>query len=46
MNMFVADFIGSPSMNLIEGTLNENHFTPKGSANIKIPLGDITIKKK
>ena len=32
LNKFVADFIGSPSMNLIEGTLNENHFTPKGSA--------------
>ena len=46
LNKFVADFIGSPSMNLIEGTLNENHFTPKGSADIKIPLGDYNYKEK
>ena len=46
LNKFVADFIGSPSMNLIEGTLNENHFTPKGSADIKIPLRDYNYKEK
>ena len=46
LNKFVADFIGSPSMNLIEGTLNENHFTPKGSADIKIPLGDYNYEEK
>ena len=33
-------------MNLIEGTLNENHFTPKGSADIKIPLGDYNYEEK
>ncbi|MDA7573079.1 ABC transporter ATP-binding protein [Candidatus Pelagibacter sp.] len=45
-NKFVADFIGSPSMNLIEGTLDENYFIPKGSANIKIPLGKYIYKEK
>ena len=45
-NKFVADFIGSPSMNLIEGILNENHFTPNGSANIKIPLEKYNYKEK
>ena len=33
-------------MNLIEGTLNENHFTPKGSDDIKIPLRDYNYKEK
>ena len=37
-NMFVADFIGSPSMNLLEGALNNKVFTPNGSSNVKIPL--------
>ena len=37
-NMFVADFIGSPSMNLLEGDLNNKVFTPNGSSNVKIPL--------
>ena len=37
-NMFVADFIGSPSMNLLEGALNNKVFTPNGSNNVKIPL--------
>ena len=45
-NKFVADFIGSPSMNLIEGILNENHFIPKGAGNIKIPLDDYNYKEK
>ena len=32
-NMFVADFIGSPSMNLLEGSLNNKMFKPNGSDN-------------
>tara|TARA_Y100000748_G_scaffold121176_1_gene101811 strand:+ start:210 stop:1304 length:1095 start_codon:yes stop_codon:yes gene_type:complete len=40
-NTFVADFIGSPSMNLIKGKLNENSdkisFTAEG-ANFDIPI--------
>jgi multiple sugar transport system ATP-binding protein len=38
-NMFVADFIGSPSMNLLEGSLNNKIFKPNGSDNVQIPLG-------
>jgi multiple sugar transport system ATP-binding protein len=37
-NMFVADFIGSPSMNLLEGTLKNKTFKPNGSHNVQIPL--------
>ena len=37
-NMFVADFIGSPSMNLLEGSLNNKIFKPNGSENVQIPL--------
>ena len=37
-NMFVADFIGSPSMNLLEGSLNNKIFKPNGSDNVQIPL--------
>ena len=37
-NMFVADFIGSPSMNLLEGSLNNRMFKPNGSDNVQIPL--------
>ena len=36
--MFVADFIGSPSMNLLEGSLNNRMFKPNGSDNVQIPL--------
>ena len=42
-NTFVADFIGSPSMNLIKGKLNENSdkisFTAEG-ANFDIPINN------
>jgi len=37
-NAFVAGFIGSPSMNLIQGNLLSANFIPKDSSNIKIPL--------
>ena len=37
-NIFVADFIGAPSMNLIQGNLINGNFIPKGSSDIKIPL--------
>ena len=43
-NMFVADFIGSPSMNLIEGILKDKYFMPKGSKDIKIPLNEYAFK--
>jgi multiple sugar transport system ATP-binding protein len=43
-NMFVADFIGSPSMNLIEGILKDKYFMPKGSKDIKIPLNEYSFK--
>ena len=31
-NIFVADFIGAPSMNLIQGNLINGNFIPKGSS--------------
>ena len=46
-NIFVADFIGSPSMNLIKGTLKESSgeifFTASGS-NVEIPIKDYEFK--
>jgi len=48
-NTFVADFIGSPSMNLIKGILKENSedllFTVSGSS-LKIPIKDYDFKDK
>ena len=48
-NTFVADFIGSPSMNLIKGVLKENSgdllFTVSGS-NLEIPIKDYDFKDK
>ena len=48
-NTFVADFIGSPSMNLIKGTLKETSgkifFTASGS-NFEIPIKDYEFKDK
>ena len=48
-NTFVADFIGSPSMNLIKGTLKETSgeisFTAGGS-NVEIPIIDYEFKDK
>jgi multiple sugar transport system ATP-binding protein len=47
--MFVADFIGSPSMNLIKGSLKESSgeilFTASGS-NVEIPIKDYEFKDK
>jgi len=43
-NIFVADFIGSPSMNLIQGNLINGNFIPKGSSDIKIPLDKYNFK--
>ncbi|MDA9179614.1 ATP-binding cassette domain-containing protein, partial [Candidatus Pelagibacter ubique] len=50
-SVFVADFIGSPSMNLIEGKLkkydNDIIFMPNGSNDsIKIPVGNYSFKNK
>ena len=48
-NTFVADFIGSPSMNLIKGNLKETSgeisFTANGS-NFEIPIKDYEFKDK
>ena len=48
-NTFVADFIGSPSMNLIKGSLKENSgeisFTANGS-NFEIPVKGYDFKDK
>ena len=48
-NIFVADFIGSPSMNLIKGTLKESSgeilFTASGS-NVEISIKDYEFKDK
>ena len=48
-NIFVADFIGSPSMNLIKGNLKENSekisFIASGS-NLEIPIKDYDFKDK
>jgi multiple sugar transport system ATP-binding protein len=50
-SIFVADFIGSPSMNLIEGKLTKDHdnivFMPSGSNDsVKIPVGEYSFKHK
>ena len=50
-SIFVADFIGSPSMNLIEGKLMKDHdnifFMPSGSNDsVKIPVGKYSFKHK
>ena len=48
-NTFVADFIGSPSMNLIAGSLKQNSdktsFIAEGS-NLEIPINDYRFKEK
>ncbi len=48
-NTFVADFIGSPSMNLIKGNLNQNSdnvsFIAEGS-NLEIPIKHYDFKNK
>ena len=48
-NTFVADFIGSPSMNLIKGNLKQNtdnfSFIAEGS-NLEIPIKHYDFKKK
>ena len=50
-NIFVADFIGSPPMNLISGKLinknNEFVFLPdSGSLDVEIPIGNYEFKEK
>jgi multiple sugar transport system ATP-binding protein len=50
-SIFVADFIGSPSMNLVEGKLIKDNddiiFMPSGSNNnVKIPVGNYSFKNK
>ena len=43
-NIFVADFIGAPSMNIIQGNLINGNFIPNGSSDIKIPLDKYNFK--
>ncbi|MBB4063716.1 ABC transporter ATP-binding protein [Gellertiella hungarica] len=38
-NLFVAEFIGSPSMNLIEGRVEGGRFVSKGGTAIALPAG-------
>ena len=50
-SIFVADFIGSPSMNLIEGKLTKDNddiiFTPNDSnEKVKIPIRNYSFKNK
>ena len=50
-SVFVADFIGSPSMNLIEGKLTKDNndivFMPNGSNDsVKIPVENYSFKNK
>ena len=50
-SIFVADFIGSPSMNLIEGKLTKDNddiiFIPNDSNNnVKIPISNYSFKNK
>ena len=48
-NTFVADFIGSPSMNLIKGTLKETSgkiFFTASDSNFEIPIKDYEFKDK
>ncbi len=39
-NMFVAGFIGSPSMNFIEGRIDEGGFAVEGGFRLPLPRGD------
>ena len=47
-SLFVADFIGSPSMNFINGVLNKNSqsiiFTPNNENNVKLDLSHYNFK--
>ena len=43
-NIFVADFIGAPSMNLIQGNLINGNFIPNGFSDIRIPLDKYNFK--
>ncbi len=48
-NTFVADFIGSPSMNLIKGNLKENSgdlFFTVSDSNLEIPIKDYDFNDK
>ncbi len=44
-NLFVAKFIGSPTMNIFEGIIKNNHFVSKTS-NLKIPLDCYEVPKE
>ena len=43
-NIFVADFIGAPSMNLVQGNMINGNFIPNGSSDNKIPLDGYDFK--
>ena len=40
-NVFVAGFIGSPSMNLVEGTVSGREVV---AGNLRLPLGDVAVE--
>jgi len=42
VNRYVADFIGSPSMNFFEGTIKDNRFTADG---LTVPLSGYTFTR-
>src|SRR5690606_5350425 len=44
-NMFVASFIGSPSMNFLEGKLDEGHFVI-GETAFKVPQDKLNALRK
>jgi multiple sugar transport system ATP-binding protein len=47
VNLFVAGFIGSPAMNMLEATLQRDNGTMKVvSGSIEIPLGDETLSQR
>ena len=44
-NLFVAQFIGSPSMNLIEGTIRQDGFRTSDGICLKLPGGHVASDK-
>ena len=45
-NVFVATFIGSPAMNLIEGVMKNNEITFKDGTKITVPDDFVVAREK
>ncbi|MBJ8325294.1 ABC transporter ATP-binding protein [Streptococcus pacificus] len=45
-NLFVAGFIGSPTMNFIKGYIKENYFIVNNDIKLKIPAGIVNALKE